>query len=39
MARLAARHAPGLAVLSYREVDQTLPFMTRAVISVQEATP
>jgi flagellar biosynthesis protein FlhA len=39
VARLAARHAPGLAVLSYREIDQTLPFMTRAVITAQEAIP
>jgi flagellar biosynthesis protein FlhA len=33
VAGLAARHAPGLAVLSYREVDPSLPFQTRAVIS------
>lgn len=33
VAGLAARHAPGLAVLSYREVDPSLPFQTRAVIT------
>jgi flagellar biosynthesis protein FlhA len=37
-AALAARHAPGLSVLSYREVDPTLPFSTRAVIAAQEAS-
>jgi flagellar biosynthesis protein FlhA len=37
VARLAARVAPGLAVLSTREVDPSLPFATRAVVSPQEA--
>ncbi len=37
LAALAARHAPGLSVLSYREVDPGLPFATRAVLSAQEA--
>lgn len=32
VAKVAARHAPGLAVLSYREVDPTLPFAARAVV-------
>ena len=37
MAGIAARHVPGLAVMSYREVDPTVPFVTRGVISAQEA--
>ncbi|MFT3694199.1 MAG: flagellar biosynthesis protein FlhA [Kofleriaceae bacterium] len=37
VAGIAQRHAPGLTVLSYREVDPTVPFVTRGVISVQEA--
>ena len=37
VSRLAARHAPGLAVLSTREVDPSLPFLTRAVIAAPEA--
>lgn len=36
VSRLAARHAPGLAVLSTREVDPALPFATRAVVSPPE---
>lgn len=36
VSRLAARHAPGLAVLSTREVDPSLPFATRAVLSPPE---
>lgn len=36
VSRLAARHAPGLAVLSTREVDPSLPFATRAVVSPPE---
>ncbi|MEZ4363635.1 MAG: flagellar biosynthesis protein FlhA [Kofleriaceae bacterium] len=38
-AKLAKKHAPGLAVLSYREVDPTLPFATRAVVSLSEVRP
>jgi len=37
VAGIAQRHAPGLTVLSYREVDPTVPFVTRGVISAQEA--
>ena len=37
VAGIAARHVPGLAVMSYREVDPSVPFVTRGVISVQEA--
>ena len=37
VAGIASRHVPGLAVLSYREVDPSVPFVTRGVISAQEA--
>ncbi len=37
VAGIAARHVPGLAVMSYREVDPSVPFVTRGVISAQEA--
>ncbi len=37
VAGIASRHAPGLTVLSYREVDPSVPFVTRGVISAQEA--
>ena len=37
VAGVAARHIPGLAVMSYREVDATVPFVTRAVVSALEA--
>src|SRR5262249_56909572 len=37
VAGIAARHVPGLAVLSFREVDPSVPFVTRGVISAQEA--
>jgi flagellar biosynthesis protein FlhA len=37
VAGIAARHVPGLAVMSYREVDPTVPFVTRGVISAREA--
>jgi flagellar biosynthesis protein FlhA len=36
-AAIAARHVPGLAVISYREVDPAVPFVTRGVIAAQEA--
>jgi flagellar biosynthesis protein FlhA len=32
VAAVAARHIPGLAVLSYREVDPSVPFVTREVV-------
>ena len=34
---IAARHVPGLAVISYREVDPSVPFVTRGVITALEA--
>ncbi len=37
VAGVAARHVPGLAVISYREVDASVPFVTRGVISALEA--
>jgi flagellar biosynthesis protein FlhA len=37
VAGIAARHIPGLAVMSYREVDASVPFVTRGVISAQES--
>jgi flagellar biosynthesis protein FlhA len=37
VANIAARHVPGLSVMSYREVDPTVPFVTRGVISAQES--
>jgi flagellar biosynthesis protein FlhA len=36
VAGVAGRHVPGLAVLSYREVDPAVPFVTRGVITAQE---
>jgi flagellar biosynthesis protein FlhA len=37
VAGIASRHVPGLAVMSYREVDPSIPFITRAVISAEAA--
>jgi flagellar biosynthesis protein FlhA len=37
VAGIAARHVPGLSVMSYREVDPSVPFVTRGVISAQES--
>jgi flagellar biosynthesis protein FlhA len=37
VAGIASRHVPGLAVLSYREIDPAIPFVTRGVVSAQEA--
>jgi flagellar biosynthesis protein FlhA len=37
VAGIASRHVPGLVVMSYREVDPTVPFVTRGVVSAQEA--
>ncbi|MEO8698623.1 MAG: flagellar biosynthesis protein FlhA [Kofleriaceae bacterium] len=37
VAGIASRHVPGLAVLSFREVDPSVPFVTRGVISAQES--
>jgi len=37
VAGVAGRHIPGLAVMSYREVDPSVPFVTRAVVSALEA--
>ena len=36
VAAVAGRHVPGLIVMSYREVDPSVPFVTRGVISAQE---
>jgi flagellar biosynthesis protein FlhA len=36
VAAVAQRHVPGLTVLSYREVDPTIPFVTHCVIGGQE---
>ncbi|MEJ7600383.1 MAG: flagellar biosynthesis protein FlhA [Kofleriaceae bacterium] len=37
VAGIASRHVPGLAVMSYREVDPGVPFVTRGVVSAPEA--
>ena len=37
VAGVAARHIPGLAVMSFREVDPSVPFVTRGVITALEA--
>jgi flagellar biosynthesis protein FlhA len=37
VASIAARHIPGLAVISFREVDPSVPFVTRGVITALEA--
>jgi flagellar biosynthesis protein FlhA len=37
VAAVAQRHIPGLAVLSYREVDPSVPFVTHNVIGGQES--
>ncbi|MCP4448123.1 MAG: FHIPEP family type III secretion protein, partial [Myxococcales bacterium] len=36
VAAVAQRHIPGLIVLSYREVDSSVPFVTSSVIHAQE---
>jgi flagellar biosynthesis protein FlhA len=38
VAAVAQRHVPGLTVLSYREVDPSVPFVTQTVIGGQEMT-
>ncbi len=37
IAEIALRHVPGLSVLSYREIDPGTPFVTRTIVSFQEA--
>jgi flagellar biosynthesis protein FlhA len=37
VAGIASRHIPGLAVMSYREVDPSVPFLTRAVVTAEAA--
>ncbi|MBP9204779.1 MAG: flagellar biosynthesis protein FlhA [Kofleriaceae bacterium] len=37
VAAVCGRHVPGLVVMSYREVDSAVPFITRGVITAQEA--
>jgi flagellar biosynthesis protein FlhA len=34
VAAIGARHVPGLSVMSYREIDAAVPFVTRGVVSV-----
>jgi flagellar biosynthesis protein FlhA len=36
VAQVALRHAPGLSVLSYREVDPGVPFVTQGIVSLKE---
>ncbi|HEY1546355.1 MAG TPA: flagellar biosynthesis protein FlhA [Kofleriaceae bacterium] len=36
VAGIAQRHVPGLVVMSYREVDPTVPFVTRGVVSASQ---
>jgi flagellar biosynthesis protein FlhA len=37
VAGIASRHVPGLAVMSYREVDPSVPFVTRGVVTAPDA--
>jgi flagellar biosynthesis protein FlhA len=37
IAQVALRHAPGLSVLSYREIDPSVPFTTRGIVAAKEA--
>lgn len=37
IAMIAARHISGLSVLSYREIDPMIPFVTRSVVTLKEA--
>jgi flagellar biosynthesis protein FlhA len=37
LAEVAQHHVPGLAVLSYREIDPGVPFVTRSIVNLQEA--
>jgi flagellar biosynthesis protein FlhA len=39
VAAIAQRYAPGLTVLSYRELDPAVPFITRGVVSTTPAAP
>ncbi|MFO0729314.1 MAG: flagellar biosynthesis protein FlhA [Myxococcota bacterium] len=36
VAQVALRHAPGVSVLSYREVDPSVPFVTRGIVAAKE---
>ncbi|MCC7381323.1 MAG: flagellar biosynthesis protein FlhA [Deltaproteobacteria bacterium] len=36
VAAIAMRHAPGLAVLSYRELDPSVPFLTSGIVATKE---
>ncbi len=38
VAAVALRYAPGMTVMSYREIDPTVPFITRGVINAKEAS-
>jgi len=37
VAQVALRHIPGLSVLSYREIDASVPLVTRSVIAAKES--
>ena len=36
VAEVAQRHVPGLSVLSYREIDPSVPFVTRSVVNGEQ---
>ena len=38
-AEIARRHMPGLAVLSFSEVDPSVPMVTRSLVNLQESSP
>ena len=39
VAAVAARYAPGLSVMSYRELDPAVPFVTRGVVGANDGKP
>jgi flagellar biosynthesis protein FlhA len=39
VAQVALRHVPGLTVLSYREIDPSIPFVTRGVVAAGAVPP
>ncbi|MBK8014087.1 MAG: flagellar biosynthesis protein FlhA [Deltaproteobacteria bacterium] len=36
VAAIALRHVPGLSVMSYREIDPSVPFVSRGIVAVKE---
>ena len=38
IAEVAQRHVPGLSVLSYREIDPSVPFVTRSIVNGEQET-